>query len=332
MRFWQSFYMFINNQQEEKYVLLKGAYGMGNRMLAFAGALAYAQLSKRKLVVDWSDGVFSPDQENVFQKFFSSPNVVTNAILSAADSIVPAIWKGNLDKSSYRMVDKNLKSKDIGKEEYLSIKFSKLYRETIAVIVENGFPYGALLNYRRKFPPEWRGLKKYSLLRYLLKNYLFLKPEIRQRIDDFKEKHFKSKMIGIHVRQGDKMHPKLLRVRVELKNYHPIIDKLLESHPDAYIFLATDSRRVLEDYCAKYPAVVSTDKWYSQNELIGMHLDRFCPDKVEMGMGALVDMYLLAECNWLVCSSQSSFARVARALSSLDVSHLFDTRRVNNES
>ncbi len=54
-----------------------------------------------------------------------------------------------------------------------------------------------------------------------------------------------------------------------------------------------------------------------------------CPDRVQNGREALMDMYLLASCNDLIFSSQSSFGLVASILSKTSKQHLHD---VNSSS
>ena len=56
----------------ERYVLVKGTFGMGGRIHVLLGAWAYAQRTERTLVVDWSDGCYGNDTD-AFQTFFTNP-------------------------------------------------------------------------------------------------------------------------------------------------------------------------------------------------------------------------------------------------------------------
>jgi len=57
---------------EDKYLLIKGISGMGSRILRALAGILYAGLSERRLLIDWSDPVYSSDRNNVFHRFFKS--------------------------------------------------------------------------------------------------------------------------------------------------------------------------------------------------------------------------------------------------------------------
>jgi len=58
---------------KEKYIIVKGIAGMANRTLTLLSAIIYAHITKRKLFVDWGDGVYSNDKINIFDKIFDCP-------------------------------------------------------------------------------------------------------------------------------------------------------------------------------------------------------------------------------------------------------------------
>ena len=49
-----------------KYLILKGKYGLGNRLQALCEAIIYCQLTGRKLIIDWRDARYSDLQANAF--------------------------------------------------------------------------------------------------------------------------------------------------------------------------------------------------------------------------------------------------------------------------
>lgn len=69
-------------------------------------------------------------------------------------------------------------------------------------------------------------------------------PPIQQAIADFRQHHFRSTMIGVHLRRGD-----LLRQRPDTASNTAqaiaAVDHFLESFPDAGIFLCTDDGAVI---------------------------------------------------------------------------------------
>ena len=56
-----------------------------------------------------------------------------------------------------------------------------------------------------------------------------------------------------------------------------------------------------------------------------IHQSRACLDRLQNGVEALVDLYLLAECDYLVGDSTSAFAKVAGLLSAAPASRRYDT-------
>ena len=57
-----------------------------------------------------------------------------------------------------------------------------------------------------------------------------------------------------------------------------------------------------------------------------IHQSRACPDRLQNGVEALVDLYLHAECDYLVGDSTSAFAKVAGLLSAAPASRRYDAR------
>src|SRR5438067_4802926 len=83
----------------ERYLLVKGRAGLGNRMLALLIGILYGRLSRRRLVVDWSDRTYSDDGENVFHRYFSCPSCDPTAEIPAGASVTPVVWQGRLEES-----------------------------------------------------------------------------------------------------------------------------------------------------------------------------------------------------------------------------------------
>jgi hypothetical protein len=53
-----------------KLLLVKGLAGFGNRIHAALSGIVYARMTRRRLVVDWRDDVYSDDGTNVFPRYF----------------------------------------------------------------------------------------------------------------------------------------------------------------------------------------------------------------------------------------------------------------------
>ena len=152
--------------------------------------------------------------------------------------------------------------------------------------------------------PEFPRGSTADILRDLLARELIPQPLIRDRVDRFKRERFHGQVVGVHVRHTDKESPlpKLLKQ----------LDELVARDRDLLLFLATDNADIKATIEQRY-GTVTVPHWYpapgSQ-----LHESSACPDRFENGVEALVDLYLLAECDHLICDTTSLFARVATLL------------------
>jgi hypothetical protein len=145
-----------------------------------------------------------------------------------------------------------------------------------------------------------------------------LHPQIRERVEAFAGVHFASPTIGVHVRYTDH--------RTHLLGSLAAVDTLLRQRPELNVFLATDNIQVKTLFEESYPGTITTSHWYPRSGF-RLHQNKDCPDPVESGIDALVDLYLLARCEYLVIDSSSSFGRLARLLTEMPSAHIVDVRR-----
>lgn len=102
----------------------------------------------------------------------------------------------------------------------------------------------------------------------------------------------------------------------------------MRDNPGAKIFLATDNKEVLDFYREKYPDIICRDKLYPNDKNKALHQTNELSDKFGMGVDALVEMYLLSECDYLIYSSRSSFSYISHLLSDIPESNVIDTEIV----
>ena len=290
-----------------KFLLVKGIAGLGNRILCAMGGILYAQLSGRTLVIDWTDPLYSSKGDNVFHRFFTSPSCSPGDEIPQTDSVAPALWRGRLAETAREIVEQNEYDPDQVRRE-LSIDFRNLdYQEDVAVVVQ----YDARIDLLRKHfhDPLHEPAKMPDgvILEKLLREELMLRPEIQARVDHFKRSRFKSQTVGIHVRFSD------YRVRIVAIIKH--LNALLKRECDLQIFLATDNVEIKKMFERNYPGVVTTPHWYG-NPGRPIHNSSANLNRTENAIEALIDIYLLAECNHLIYDGSSSFSQLASLLSS----------------
>jgi hypothetical protein len=144
-----------------------------------------------------------------------------------------------------------------------------------------------------------------EIFRKLLSEELVLHRSIQARVDEFRAHHFDSRAVGVHVRLSDK--------RVRMRSIVARLDALLARDKDLRVFVATDNIEAKEMLERRYQGVITTPHWYPAPGT-PLHDNWKCPDRTESGIEALVDMYLLGSCDYLVGDTSSSFARVAGLL------------------
>jgi hypothetical protein len=160
-----------------------------------------------------------------------------------------------------------------------------------------------------------------GIIRKVLLEQMKLCDEVRQRIDDFKSAmDWHEKVIGLHIRYTD--------MKTNLTHYDRALRRFLQREPNAHIFLATDNKQINQQYHDRYKNIFSTSKWYP-DDLSPMHRSSSCSDKVLNGIEALVDMYLLADCDYLIYPGGSTFSQAARLLSKMPSENVVDIERFN---
>ncbi len=189
----------------------------------------------------------------------------------------------------------------------LSIDITKVdYAEDVVVLVA----YSSNLGFLR---PHFRGafqhlaeVPKSVIQAKMLRHDLILHPRIRQRVYDFKREAFTPPTVGVHIRYSD--------YRVRILAIIKQLNALLERQPGLQVFLAADNIEITKLFEKTYPGVISTSHWYADPG-VAIHTSSARPEVIETTIEALIDMYLLAECDYLIFDGSSSFARLASLLS-----------------
>jgi hypothetical protein len=319
----------VTRASGEKYVLVKGFAGLGNRMFVALSAILYAQLSGRRLVFDWNDSVYSDDGSDVFRHFFVCAGAGGIEEIPATDSVAPAIWRGRLGESVsdvYREYNRLRYARLLSRLERArvvrrsvrrarfrrrsSIAVSTLaYEERVAVLAVWPVRLDAMRPFLRRGSADLAHTATAAIQRSLLAETLLLHPRLRARVDAFREAHFNGPTAGVHLRLSDR------RVRVEA--ILEALDELRRRRPDLGVFGATDSIEGKELLERRYPDVIMTSHWFPPRGR-PLHNNPEVPSRLENGVEALVDLYLLGGSDFFVGDTTSSFARLASLLASPD--------------
>ena len=300
-----------------KLLVVKGINGMGDRMLSLGSGILYARLSGRALAVDWTDPVYSGDGSNVFPRLFGCPGLAMREDIPDTESVAPAFWRGEL-RTGAAALGRRHREFSADSWRRASVDLGRLdYEEDVAVMWTTS---NRVRDMRAHFHGDFAKLHvldDVEIMGIILREDLVLNGEIRGRVEGFRAAHFRSPMIGVHVRYADH--------RVRLRAILAQTTALLRRERDAGIFLGTDNVEVKKLFEKVYGRVVTTPHWYPPAGLKA-HDNAACADRLENAREALVDLYLLAGCDYLVCDTSSSFARVAGYLSGILPSRIFDLK------
>jgi len=277
-------------------VVVKGRFGMGNRIAVMLSALRYAREHDRALHVDWNDHTYySPHVADVFGALWASPRFEP---FEPADfdgaHVFPPEWTGELhnfrnDLDAEIMPYGLAWSKPPDELDEESAMLAE--QADVIVLTRDGA--------KRRFEHLYSELRP--------------SPAIQNRIDRFALDREWSKVIGVQVRHGngeDYLTP------ADTDWFFGRIERLGVGAAASPIFLATDSASVVAEFEKRYSDVMHLPKWYPEIGSGPIHHHPNQPDRFDGGVDAIADMWLLARCgHLLICDG--GLGRTARHVSRL---------------
>lgn len=271
------------------------------------------------MFVDWSDFTYSSDGSNAFPKLFSLSKVSIADALPDTESITPAIWKGHIGLSAGEMVDLLDPAAHSSHRRFrrFSVDISNVeHPEEAAVLTAFSHQIRRLRKHFVGDCANWAKQGDDQILAELLRTCLHLDPSIRQKVETWKDRLFrKGHMIGVHVRFMDR--------RTSLKSFIDALKEIEGRFADPVLFLATDNKEAEAEIKALFANVVVTEKWFPTTG-ISMHQNPECPDRLQNAVEALIDMYLLSECDCLVYPGSSTFSHLSRLIGNLPDDRVVD--------
>lgn len=285
-------------------LLVKGSAGLGNRILSLLSAILYARLCGRRLVVDWSDSLYTRNNENSFPLLFSKP--VSAPMDPRPVSVAPPRWRNCVDTAAEHFLNTLERRRE---RSTLSADLSRLdHPEDVLVFWAQE---ERVRQMRRHFHGDFQPLARRTddaILRDLIRSELALHPEIAARVSDFRQSRWSEEVVGVHMRYSDR--------RGRIQNTFRHVDRIVARHPRSRVFLATDNEDLLRHARDRYGAgrLIATEKWLPVPGQ-PIHRNAQGPDGLRKAQDALLELYLLGSCRWLVSDHRSSFAYVAALLS-----------------
>jgi Nodulation protein Z (NodZ) len=304
-------------RERKQIIIAKATSGLGNRILAACTAILYAEIVGAQVYLDWTEGNYSDIGDNAFEKFFEciSPAYISELPpdIFGSTSVYPVVWQGRLNTSFG-----NLATELSACDTDLSFDITQdTLKEDVLVFCAYTHKIHKM---RHLFKGDYSFLNKLNnsqVLRLLLERFFVLRNPVKDLVETYSREKFSASTIGVHIRYTD------MKISVEdiIKNVKKIVGKDIHRK----IFLATDSQDIIRRFKITFPGTIVAPKWFPE-EGGRLHLkDHY--DKFQIGVEALRDLYLLAECNYLVYSSRSSFGRIASLVSKAPPKNIYDIER-----
>lgn len=320
---------------KQKYLIVKGAAGLGNRLITLITAITYAKQTKRKLIVDWTDGQFAKKGENAFYKCFELMNIAHFEKVSAINeieklTIYPLAWKEFIHdhRQNFRYlfvfpsVAKLFQSLGIrgaiGKiagfweiRKATSRKYS-LLKKIGATLSSKTFPHGSSFSYSRSEDiVVYVDFQPFNFMVEDFFEHVRLKPEIAEKIDHLQRKHaMRKNSVGIHVRCTDKKPTRSIATLVNKVKKLNLVDPV--------IFLATDNAQIIESLRGYFPKLITLNEDIPLPPAPGKGIHHHFTDTLTYDLyeSGILDMWLLSKCEYLLYQGNSSFSLFSKYLHS----------------
>ena len=313
------------NRKAEKYLVLRGCAGLGNRLFTFLYALEFAKSAGRVLVVDWRDGQFHFPGKNAFDHAFYIDGVCTiDEFNSKGLSVYPSkeFLKGNgiYEVANYKFgYTGNFKFifTDIIKGRlsrwvsYWQLK-SDQSRLLLAPFRNTFLELGERIHSNidddivvfTAFFPSISKIKGFDAIR--------LNSVMSKKVNDFiDEYNLKEGTIGVHVRYSDKKPTK------QLFGLKSAIEEKIQNFDR--IFLSTDSQYVEDEIKVWFPnKVIVQPKTQLSDSTIGLHQGAYRNQDHVLALAlfeeSIIDMWSLRACTTLFYQGNSSFSLMSHYL------------------
>ncbi|MFA7585205.1 MAG: hypothetical protein WCY11_03280 [Novosphingobium sp.] len=308
-------------------LLIKGKGGFGNRILAAATGLVLAELTGRRPVIDWRDGIFLPPGINLYPLLFDAPLPCDAKRFDKATDVVPAIWSGRLGDTAGTLIDSAFPGRHSSPFVYraLSLDLARPDHPAQAAVFWSYLPKLARLRKRMSRHPRFAGRSLDDIVTELLHEHFTPNMRVRREIAGLFAGRVRP-IIGVHIRHTD--------LKVPLAPFERALAALRLRMPEADIFLATDSAQVQAHMLARFDGVFVIDKAVADGDA-GLHrpdhrdADTAFADPLREAENALIDMWGLARCDWLVHASRSTFSTLAAAIGGIPRDRQIDIDRHN---
>lgn len=302
-------------------LLIKGKGGFGNRILSAATGIVIAELTDRIAIIDWRDGEYMPRGTNAYPLLFEDPVGVDVAAFDDRTDVVPEIWQGRLGIHPTDMIEESFPGRHSDPRIYrkLSIDLVRPQADEQLAVFWSYLPKMARIGRLRRHDPRFRSMGNSQVAQWALAKYFRPSPRVRNEVEAI----FAGRtgpIVGVHIRYTDR--------KVSLDRIFVAVQRLRRKLPEVSIFLATDNASVQAAFQKRFDRVFVIDKVLGDDDN-SLHEHVQLDDPLHEAENALIDMWALSRCDWLVHSRHSTFSVAAALIGSIPTSRQFDIDRLN---
>lgn len=303
-------------------LLIKAKGGLGNRMLAGVTGVILARLTGRTPVIDWRDGLYVPEGTNLYPLLFRDPIGVDPAQFDASPSVAPPLWAGRLAEQPVSIIARHFPDKHSSPFIYrrLSVPLSGADPAAAIGVFWSYLPKLARLRRRLQADRRFDGRNLDAITQDMLHRFFTPNDRVRQAIADLFAGRPRP-VIGVHIRFTDR--------KVPLAKIERALTRLRMRAPDSDIFLATDSAAAQDHITARFERVFTIDKQLVEDGQALHYAGTQMSDPVREAENAVIDMFALAECDWLIHSRHSTFSVAASLIGGIPGRRQIDVDRFN---
>jgi len=295
-----------------------GEAGIGDKLRAVISAVVYAQLSGRKLYVDWNDPAYGDGTYNYFPDLFRLEGIETADACPQNGTVRPAAWQGKLHLNwdqLYAEFGVPPWNRSWARETFSFDQGILDWPEEICVMWDFDQFKRLIPFLPRLYPFAQAGSPPERIQGEILRRYIKPSASVEEAVRPYlKRLESLRPLVAVHVRAAEDNFR--MRNAPPVADYVEAVRKIMHRRGASGVFLATDNREVQELFVSRFgrDRVVWTEKWLPEPG-VALQLGNDCPDRLQSARDALADILLLASADYLVTMGNSSFSMLARMFS-----------------
>ncbi len=306
-------------ENKKKFVISHRSTGLGDCIVSLIGAWRYARVTNRTLVIDWRRSRYVNDQNrNAFITLFEPISEIKGTSVICDDSVnaikfPTPIFTTIAERGKSRALFAKLSTRFpfLFRFSFMSSIFHQAEVDDARLIkLEQDVPCPTVL-FLSCLPVKLEESQYQTFLAHLRPQ-----KDIQEEIDQYAKSNFDgNKIVSVHIRHGNSgnimNHSKYwLDEEQAIKNICNSIkraQKVLGGK--SFIFLCTDSQKVLNKIKKSFPNVIAREKYFRSTNRGELHARRVRieTNAFNSGKDALIEMFLLSKGDALVCYPPDSY-------------------------